>query len=305
MVKLLAELHGGVAAVESAVGTGSRFTVWLPFRLPNVKERRRVSGPVPTIAPVVASNTALVVDDDYKAAHLIRMQLEAEGFTVLHADSAESGLTAAARQPLALITLDIGLPNMDGWEFLSRIKNVPALSCIPVVIISIAADPSRGFALGAAAVMQKPLTNQALYGSLVQLGLLPGAQGEALKILIVDDDPVAVELIALHAQNMGSTVLRAHGGREAIETAHRELPDLVVLDLMLPDVNGFEVVMALREHPDTARIPVVVVTSKEITPEERATLNGYVTTIMAKGTFDRNCFLGEVRRAMSGRKASV
>jgi CheY-like chemotaxis protein len=99
--------------------------------------------------------------------------------------------------------------------------------------------------------------------------------------------------------------LRAHGGREAIETAHRELPDLVVLDLMLPDVNGFEVVKALQEHPDTARIPIVVVTSKEITAEERAVLNGYVTTVMEKGTFDRSCFLGEVRRAMSGRRASV
>ena len=305
MVKLLADLHGGVAAVESTVGKGSRFTVWLPFRLPNVKERRRVSGPVPAIAPVAASTTALVVDDDYKAAHLIRMQLEAEGFTVLHADSAEAGLLAAAKQPLALITLDINLPNMDGWEFLSRIKHVPALSCIPVVIISISADPSKGFALGAAAVMEKPLTNQALYGSLVKLGLLPEAQSKALKILVVDDDPAAVELIALHAEGMGSTVLRAHGGREAIETAHRELPDLIVLDLMLPDVNGFEVVKALQEHPDTARIPVVVVTGKDITAQERATLDGYVTAIMEKGAFDRHCFVGEVRRAMSGRKAGV
>ena len=105
-------------------------------------------------------------------------------------------------------------------------------------------------------------------------------------MLVVDDDPKAVELIALRVQGLASTVLRAYGGREAIETARRELPDLIVLDLMMPDVNGFDVVEALKAQPDTARIPIVVVTAKQITPEDRARLNGYVSTIMEKGGFD-------------------
>ena len=125
------------------------------------------------------------------------------------------------------------------------------------------------------------------------------------KVLIVDDDPKAVELIAVRIMGMASTVLRAYGGREAIDAARRELPDVIVLDLMMPEVNGFDVVEALKEHPDTARIPILVVTAKQITAEDRARLSGYVTTIMEKTAFDPDRFTAEVRRAMSGREAPV
>jgi len=229
------------------------------------------------------------------------VQLEAEGFVVLHAATAETALVLAARQPLALITLDIMLPNMDGWEFLSRIKQTRALKHIPVVIISIVADPEKGYALGAAAVMQKPISRQELYESLVGLGLFPLTQGQTLKILVVDDDPKAVELIAVRVLGLASTVLRAYGGREAIDAAKREHPDLIVLDLMMPEVSGFDVVAALREAPNTASIPIIVVTAKHITTEDRERLNGYVMTIMEKADFDRDRFIGEVRRAMAGR----
>jgi PAS domain S-box-containing protein len=306
MVKLLAELHGGSVAVESEVGVGSCFSVWIPFR----RMADVVGTPTKPIAviPVSAapgSRTALVVEDDEKSADLIRVQLEAEGFIVLHANDAESALTLAAKQPLALITLDIMLPNMDGWEFLSRIKQIPTLSRVPVVIISIVADPNKGFALGASVVMQKPISRQELYESLVGLGLFPIAPSQTLKILVVDDDPKAVELIALRILGLASTVLRAYGGREAIDAARRELPDLIVLDLMMPDVNGFDVVSALQERPDTAGIPILVVTAKHITNADRAKLNGYVMTIMEKADFDRDRFLNEVRRAMSGRAVTT
>src|SRR6185503_1100087 len=133
--------------------------------------------------------------------------------------------------PVSLITLDMMLPNMDGWEFLCRLKQVPDLCRIPVVIISIMADRNKGFALGAAAVMQKPISRQMLYESLVDLGLFPVSQGHRLKVLIVDDDRKAVELIAVSVLALSSIVLRAYGGREAIEAAQQELPDLIVLDL--------------------------------------------------------------------------
>ena len=304
MVKLLAELHGGAVAVESAVGEGSCFTVWLPLRAPQEEPRRagQSAGRASCREPLAGARTALVVEDDFKSADLIRVQLEAEGFKVLHAASAEAALVLAVQQPLSLITLDIMLPNMDGWEFLSRLKQVPELARIPVVIISIVADRNKGFALGAAAVMQKPISRQELYESLVELGLFPSRQGQTLKVLVVDDDPKAVELIAVRILGLASTVLRAYGGREAIEVARRELPDLIVLDLMMPEVNGFDVVEALKERPDTARIPILVVTAKEITAEDRAKLNGYVTAIMEKAEFDRDRFTAEVRRAMSGRR---
>jgi PAS domain S-box-containing protein len=303
MVKLLAELHGGTVAVESAAGEGSRFTVWLPVRALEDAALTSATVPAAPLAEALAgARIALVVEDDYKAADLIRVQLEAEGFNVLHAVSAEAALVLAAQNPVSLITLDMMLPNMDGWEFLSRLKQVPDLRRIPVVIISIMADRNKGFALGAAAVMQKPISRQMLYESLVDLGLFPVSQGHRLKVLIVDDDRKAVELIAAPVLALSSIVLRAYGGREAIEAAQQELPDLIVLDLMMPEVNGFDVVEALKLHPDTARIPILVVTAKRITAEDRTKLSGYVRTIMEKTEFDLDRFTAEVRRAMSGRE---
>jgi CheY-like chemotaxis protein len=194
------------------------------------------------------------------------------------------------------------LPDMDGWEFLARIKRVPALMHIPVVIISIVADRNRGFALGASAIMQKPVSRQDLSDSLFELGLLPQQPGRALKVLVVDDDPDAVELVAVTIQGLASTVLRAYGGREGIAAARQGLPDVIVLDLMMPEVNGFDVVKALSEQLDTAAIPILVVTAKQITAEDRAQLNGCVAKIMEKTEFSRDRFIAEVRRAMSGRR---
>ena len=149
--------------------------------------------------------------------------------------------------------------------------------------------------------MQKPISRQALYESLADLGLFPLSQGRTLTILVVDDDAKAVELIAVHIHGLASTVLRAYGGREAIETARREQPDVIVLDLMMPEVNGFDVVDALQENPVTARIPILVVTAKQITAEDRVKLSRYATMILAKTEFDPDRFAAEVRRAMSGR----
>jgi CheY-like chemotaxis protein len=244
-----------------------------------------------------------VVEGDFKSADLIRLQLDAEGFKVLHAASAEAALVLAVQQPLSLITLDIMLPNMDGWEFLSRIKRVPALRRIPVVIISIAADRNRGFSLGAAAVLEKPISRKALYEALVDLGLFPLTEGQTLKVLVVDDDPNAVELIAVRVKDLAGTVLRAYSGREAIQIARQELPDVMILDLMMPEVTGFDVVEALRKHSETAQIPILVVTAKRVSDEDRAKLSGYVTTIMEKSSFDGDRFVAEVRRAMSGRQS--
>ena len=302
MVKLLAELHGGAVAAESAVGEGSGFTVWLPLRS---TEGTAKMLPGPGIQTQEGAPIALVVEHDLKSVELIRLQLEAEGFQVLHAESGEAALEVATKQSLSLITLDILLPDMDGWEFLGRIKTMPALSRIPVVIISIVADRNKGFALGAAAVLEKPTSRQELMDALAQLGLFPVSHAAALRVLVVDDDPAAVELIAIRLLDLASTVERAYGGREAIDAVRRQQPDLIVLDLMMPEVSGFDVVNALREHPGTAAIPIMVVTAANVTAEDRAKLNGYVTTILAKTELEVEHFRSEVRRAMSGRQRAA
>ncbi|MDQ3369746.1 MAG: response regulator [Myxococcota bacterium] len=232
----------------------------------------------------------------------MRLQLESEGFHVIVASSGETALALATQQPLSLITLDIHLTGMDGWEFLARIKQVPSLMRVPVVIVSVLDERSKAFALGAAAVMHKPMSRQDLSESLVELGLLPIANGRLLRILVVDDDPGAVELVALHVMALGSTVLRAFGGRAAIDIARKEIPDLIVLDLMMPDVNGFDVVEELARDPATARIPIMVVTAHKVSAESRATLKGEVALILEKTELDHDRFTSEVRRAMSGRK---
>jgi PAS domain S-box-containing protein len=303
LLKNLAELHGGSVAAESEVGKGSRFTVWLPLR-PPMSTSIRTPNRVPVFNRAngaLGVRTALVVEDDFKSADLVRVQLEAEGFEVVHAASAEAALVLAIQQPLALITLDIMLPNMDGWELLTRLKQVPELRRIPVVIISIVAEPSKGFSLGAAAVMQKPISRQELLESLGDLGLLTIADGKGYTVLVVDDDPKAVEVVALRIDAVGSKVLRAYSGREAIDIARKELPDVIVLDLMMPEISGFDVVAALSEAPETARIPVLVVTAQEITDADRARLTGSVTAIMEKGSFNPEDLTSEVRRAMAGR----
>jgi CheY-like chemotaxis protein len=310
MVKLLADLHGGAVAVESAVGQGSRFTVWIPIRAkdsvdpvpPQTTQPAPVASPKPTSAkasaPRPATRNALVVESNYRSAELIRVQLEAGGFSVLLATTAAEAIAIAEREKLSLITLDIMMPDVDGWAFLGRLKEIPALQAVPVIIISILADRTRGFSLGAAAVMQSPVSRQELNDTLLSLGLSSLSGEHMIRVLVVDDDPKAVELVAVRIRRMASEVFRAYGGREAIEVARRELPDLIVLDLIMPDVDGFEVVRALSDDPATAGIPVIVVTASEITPNDRVRLDGDVASVIRKANFDGKQFVAEVRRAM-------
>jgi signal transduction histidine kinase/DNA-binding response OmpR family regulator len=298
MVKQLAELHGGTVAVASAEGQGSIFAAWLPLRQ---------LGETGTALPLKSGEAAtpdervaLMIEHDDMAAELLRPMLEAEGFKVLRAASAEAALLLAPQQTLKLITLAIELPGIDGWEFLRRIGSNDALSSVPVVIV--AATDYRDMALdrGAAAVLQKPVSRAQLQGSLQHMGLHP-VPARTHTVLIVDDDPNAVELIATFLPAPAYAVVRAYGGREAISLTRQLHPDLILLDLMMPEVSGFDVVEALQRDVDTARIPVLVVTAKQITPQDRAALNrqaGNLVRIVEKAGFDKQRFMAEVRRAL-------
>jgi CheY-like chemotaxis protein len=243
---------------------------------------------------------ALIVEDDDRAADLVRLLLEAEGFSVLRARSAEEALEVAPQQPLSLITLDVQLPGMDGWEFLLRIRDLMSLANVPVVIIAGVVDSNMALLGGAAAFLQKPISRAQLQSSLANLGL-HAVHDQTRTVLVVDDDPKAVEVIATFLPTPEYAVVRAYGGAEAIILAQRLRPDLILLDLMMPDVSGFDVVEALQRNSETARIPILVVTAKQITAVDRAALNhdaANIVQIVEKAGFNRHAFMAEVRRAL-------
>ncbi len=300
MVRQLAELHGGTVAVASLEGEGSRFAVWSPLRAPNYAI---FTNPEPAANQVEGESSArfaLIVEDDDRAAELVRLLLEAEDFTVLRAASGEAGLLLATQQRLSLIALDLQLPGIDGWEFLQGLRENPLLAQVPVVIISGLAENNIALLGGAAAVLQKPISRAKLKASLNSLGLQP-IPAQTHTILVVDDDPKAVEVIAAFLPAPAYAVVRAYGGVKAITLAQRLHPDLILLDLMMPVVTGFDVVEALQRQADTASIPLVVVTAKNITALDRAALNttsGRDIRIVEKAGFNRSSFITEVRRAL-------
>jgi signal transduction histidine kinase/DNA-binding response OmpR family regulator len=310
MVKRLTELHGGAVGLQSAPEKGSTFTVWLPWRsdastvagsgaAPASEVTHAAALPAKAAAAIHGLPLALVVEDDDKAAELLRVQLESIGFRVAHAATAEAALILATQECPELITLDIMLPGMDGWEFLEQFKQHPLFSEVPVVIVSMLADTNRGMSLGASQVMQKPVGRDQLARALLVLGFPPCTEGERRLVLVVDDDPKAVQLIGTYLEPAGFRVLSAFSGKDGISVARRHHPDLIVLDLMMPELNGFDVVDALQGDLSTATIPVIIVTAKQVTAADRARLTGTVKKVLEKSEFDRSRFIGEVRRAMS------
>ncbi|MDO8437040.1 MAG: response regulator [Nitrosomonadaceae bacterium] len=311
LTRRLAALHGGTVGVVSAPKRGTMFVVWVPWRRPEAAgsaaaQQGQIEKPAaaPNLpGPPCAAPLALVIDDDDKAADILRINLENEGFRVMRAADGKAGIELAAGEVPDLITLDILLPKLGGWEVLARLKADPRLATIPVVIVSVAVDNKQcGYTLGAASVLQKPVTRETLLQTLAGLGITKQRGGRKIMVLVVDDDPKAVELVAQQLKGCGCEIVRAYGGGEALESVRQQLPDLVILDLMMPDINGFEVVEAIKSRPETAAVPIVILTAKIVTPADRKRLNGYIEKIVEKSSFDREKFLTEVRRVLGKRK---
>jgi CheY-like chemotaxis protein/anti-sigma regulatory factor (Ser/Thr protein kinase) len=313
MVKRLAELHGGSVALESEVGKGSRFSVRIPWRTveedtvkPAVSEIPCSQYPLaaPMTDKLSDAPTVLVIEDERSAANLITHHLESEGLRVTCMATGEQALEWLAHNRPDLITLDLMLPGMDGWEVLSRIKQIPQLATVPVVIISILADGKRGIALGASQMLQKPVSHAELKNALAAIGILP-MSGLAIDmpqcVLVVDDDPRTVELMSSYLKRSGYRVSAAYSGADGIARAHTDHPDAILLDLLMPEISGFEVVGALKNDPATARIPIIIVTSKLLTAADRDRLNGDVNAILEKAEFRYEKLATEVRRALQKR----
>lgn len=195
------------------------------------------------------------------------------------------------------ITLDVMMPVMDGWSFLQESSADAALSRIPVIVLSLANDLKHGYSLGASAVLGKPIRRDELFAALAKVNVLPTGSGPA-RVLVVDDDPKAVDLVADYLASFGHHVHKAYSGAHGIAIAGDEHPDLVILDLMMPEVNGFMVVEKLRENPRTSDIPIIILTAKIVSADERRRLNGHIVAIAEKSGIDRAAFLSEVNRAV-------
>lgn len=306
MVKRLVQLHGGSVILQSALGKGASFTVLLPWRDEGVIS---VGANVISVVDPVWKKTitderqmlALVVEDDEQAAEILRLQLQSAGFRVKRAMTAEAAFIMALEETPDLVTLDILLPGMDGWEFLDRLHHHATLALVPVVIISMLPDTNRGLSLGAAQVLQKPVSRGDMMLALELLGFTH-ENGVKRSVLIVDDDVAAVKLFSAQLESSQFDILTAYGGQEGIDMARQYCPDLIVLDLMMPGVNGFDVVEALKRDFETVSIPIIVITSKKITIEDRKRLNGDVKSVIEKADFNHGRFAGEVKRAMTGRR---
>ena len=293
MVLRLAELHGGAVAVSSEPDRGTCFSVWLPWQQATAQAEAMEAG-----KPAAPSRgIALVIEDDDCAATLMGLQLEAQGFTTTRVVSAEAALALSDDLLPELITLDIILPGMDGWAFLRRVKALPRWAQVPVVVVSIQPDGGLAHSLGASLALQKPIHFDDLTQGLQRLGLNPQPD-RPVTALVVDDNQQAVELLAQPLQKLGCVVLRAYGGAEGVALARRFKPDLIMLDLEMPEFSGFQVVDELKSDPASADIPIMIVTGRDLSVSEREQLTGQVSHLMDKTAFDTGRFVGEVRRAL-------
>jgi DNA-binding response OmpR family regulator len=299
--------------LDSTPDHGSTFTVWLPWRTANdtpeahAAQQAATPGPVDPLplAPNAAATNgapplAMVIEDDAKAAELLRLQLQRNGFRVVRADSAESALELAGRECPDLITVDIRLPGMDGWTFIERFRLDPLFATVPVVVVSIVADRIRGLTLGASYVLQKPVGREELARALTASGFPAMVGGERRSVLVIDDDPTEVKMLGAYLHATGYRVLTACSWQDGIDLARSKRPDLIVLDLMLPEVSGFEVVEVLKRDQATACIPIVVVTAKDMTDAERTRLDGDVLKVIDKAGLNQGRFIGEVKLAIRG-----
>jgi signal transduction histidine kinase/CheY-like chemotaxis protein len=276
--KGLCELMGGTISCESEFGRGTTFTVHLPAELARAGE---VPAPLPSPPPAATGEMPLilVIDDDAGVRELMQRSLETKGYRVIAAGSGAEGIALARTQRPAAITLDVVLPAQDGWEVLSELKTDPATADIPVVMVTFVEQRQHGYALGASDYLVKPVAWEDLSARLARLT----RSAAAGPVLVVDDDAGTRELFRRALEREGREVMEAADGAEALALIPEQRPALILLDLMMPVMDGFEFVEAFRQHAEWMEIPILVVTARHATAEDRARLSGCVRAILEKG----------------------
>ena len=274
--------------MTSRPGAGSTFAFALPLRdAPGTALSQDPEDGVAQVGDALAhapAGTIVVIEDDRHSADLLTLYLEGAGFEVAVAADGVDGLELVRRLRPRAVILDVRLPRLDGWDVLAGLKADAATASLPVVIVSMIDEKGRGFALGAAEYLVKPVEREQVLQALARCA---PASSNRQTVVVIDDDPVDLDLVEAVLAPEGYSVLRAAGGEEGVALVGREQPAVVLLDLLMPGVDGFAVVDRLRADPATAGVPIVVLTAKEMTSDDRQRLAGQIDYLAQKGAFGR------------------
>lgn len=295
ITKKLCQMMGGDVTVESEVGKGSTFTIHLPTIVLDPKAQPTPSLPLKSTPVPLGAKTILVIDDDSTVHDLMHRFLSKEGFRVASAFSGEEGLLLAQELQPDAITLDVMMPKMDGWAVLSGLKANPELANIPVIMLTIVDNKNIGYALGASDYLTKPIDRDRLSAILKKYR----DARHPCRLLLVEDDAPTREMMRRMLEKEQWTVMEAENGQVALEQIANQVPELILLDLMMPQMDGFTFVNVLQQNEAWRSIPVVILTAKEITAEDRQQLNGYVENILEKEAYTREELLSQVRKLVS------
>jgi adenylate cyclase len=288
ITRRLCQMMGGDVSLTSEIGIGSTFTIRLPVGAVAVVSRDEAN----ETTDALSGECVLVIDDDVTARDLIADHLRQAGFAVITAAGGREGLKRAKeRHPIA-ITLDVMMPDIDGWTVLAALRGDPQLADIPVIMATIADERRQGMVLGAVGYLTKPIDRDKLIGLIRRYKAPTGPT----RVLIVDDDATQRERVRTWLQPRQWLVSEAENGRIALDRLKEAAPDVIVLDLMMPEMDGFQLVAALQEHPQWRRIPVVVVTALELSADDRARLNSGVETVLLKESFKPADLIDGLRR---------
>jgi len=300
ITRRLVKLLGGEIRVESEIGKGSTFIINIPVTLDGVE-------PLTVVASRIdpGRKTILAVDDDPSVIYVLKKYLEGEGYQVVPAHNGAEAIRLAREVKPFAITLDIMIPGRDGWEVINELKGDPATEHIPIVVISILDNKSLGFSLGVTEYLTKPVERNTVLNALGRL-MSPRCIGMDCtpNVLLVDDDPIHIMAMKAVLADSGYKVTVAPGGKEAIEVLKEATPCAVILDIMMPEVDGFMVLEELKKRKETRDIPVIILTAKDITDDDKKRLNGSIQDIIGKGNFAHEEVLRDLKNIMERRKSS-